>query len=181
MKKRLSIVLVVIMSLQSCEQRSESIGQLLKGQWTWIGFYKNGQPQYDTLHTVVEDDFDPEYSSTTSIYIWTDSGTYVHRYQKGKLIEIKLSDKLRIYEFVLPDSQSGQILDYEIDPNELDGEHPRFTALKENFTIENETITYTDPDLEGLTVGIDKITKKELILKFKDGQTSRFKKYENEP
>lgn len=180
MNKRFSIVLVLIIALQSCGQSTDSISKRLEGKWEWIGFYKNDQPQYDTLYTAIEHKFQPEPYNLTYIFIWTDSGTYVHQYKNCDLIGIELSTKSRIYEYVLPDKQSGEVLDYEIDSSKDDGEDQRFSASKQDFIIKGRTIVFHDSDSE-IKVIVEKITEDELILKFEDGKTSRFIKYENEP
>lgn len=151
------------------------MGQTLEGKWKWIGFYKNDCPMYDTLYTSIDEQFEPEPSNVTSIYIWTDSGTYAHRYQNNELIEIELSTRTRISEFIFQDKQAGKVLDYEIDSSEINGEDPRFTASEQDFRIEGKIIIFNDFDLE-TKIAIEKITEDELILEFEDGETRRFKK-----
>lgn len=175
MKKRFSIVLILIIALQSCGQNTDSIGQTLEGKWKWIGFYKNDRPQYDTLYTSINNKFEPEPTAITEIYIWTDSGTYVHRYQNNELIGIELSPKSRISEYILQDEQAGKVLDYELDSSEVNGEDPRLTASEQVFRIEGKTIIFNDFDLE-TKVTIEKITEDELVLKFEGGEASKFKK-----
>ena len=165
--------------LQSC-QKMNSVAQLLEGQWEWSGFYRNGQPQYDTLHTTIEDSFEPHYTSVISIYIWTDSGTYVHQYQEGRLVSVELSNKVTINEYLLQGDKKGVILDYELDASQNVSEHPRFTALKQDFKIEERGLIFMDSAIK-MRLEIEKLTESELVLKSSDGQTSRFKKYGNKP
>ena len=180
MNKELSIVLVLIIALESCGQNTDSISQYLDGKWEWVGFYKNDHPLYDTLYTAIDHKFQPEQSDLKYIFIWTDSGTYVHHYKNHELIGIELSSKSRISEFNLSDKQSGKVFDYEIDSSKYDGEDPSFKASAQNFIIEGKTIIFHDSNISTKVI-VEKITEDELILKFEDGKTSRFIKYNNEP
>ncbi len=99
----------------------------------------------------------------------------MHSYQKDKLLGIKLSTKSRISEFVFQDNKAGKVLGYEIDSEQKDGDHPRSTASEQDFRIEGKTIIFSDINLE-IIVRIDKLTEDELVLRFDDGETSKFKK-----
>lgn len=182
MKKQLLILLILIVVPKSYGQSADSLAPMLEGKWKWIGFYIDDQPQYDTLSTTIEEHFGSGSSSTTYICIWTDTGTYVHQYQKDELIKKELSTKSAISEYVFQDDHSGKVLDYELDPDHSDGdgEDPRFTASVQAFSVENSTIIFKDIN-SAVKVGIDKITKDELVLRYDDGSTSRFVKYEIRP
>lgn len=172
--------MISLIVLQSCNQDTSSMEQYLSGKWKWIGFYKNDHPSYDTIQTIIEDQFGTELSTIKNIYIWTDSGTYVHRYQNDQFIGMKLSTKSSITEFIFRNKQEGEVLDYEIDLSAVNDENPRNTASKQNFTIIGRSIVFIDSDLETKVI-IEKITEDELVLKFADGKTSKFEKYGKEP
>ena len=169
------VFLIFTAFIQSCNQSPESISHLLEGQWRWIGFYENNQPLYDTLYIEVNDSFEPSHSSATNVFIWTDSGTYIHQYRKDSLIGISPSRAIPINEYIFADSQTGTVLDYGLNPDHRDNEHPRITALEQTFRIEGKILILIDSDVE-VEIEIEKITADELIL-IKDGKTSRFEKY----
>ncbi|SHO65019.1 hypothetical protein [Algoriphagus zhangzhouensis] len=176
MQGKIAIALIFLCCIQSCNYRAGSKIQFLEGKWEWMGFYNNGQLKCDTLYTSNVVNFGPNPDEIDEIYGCTDSGTYVHRYLKDELIGVEFSTKVRISEFFLLNKSEGEFSDIEIDSK---NEGSMINFSEQTFSIVGDTLVFKDFGIETKVV-IEKISKNELILKFENGDTSRFKKLETD-
>ncbi len=182
--KHLALIILVII-LSSCREAKDKpsldLSKQLAGPWINIGYFDNGNPDYDTLFVSFQDRFDGSISEIEHI-IWTDSGTFKHIYaaETERFIRIDSIKELSISEFEFQTDSTGIVYDYYIDTAKTYNEHPKTFGISDSFKILiTDTSAYLEffyPNRTSSKTLVQEISHDQLILEHTVTRTSRFKR-----
>ena len=183
MKSRHIVILIAFLSscTDSNKKSSTQIISQLSGDWISVGFYKDNEPFYDTLHLKFTDRSDGSVSEMIHV-IWTDSGTFEHVYSTdtSKLIRIDSVTELSITEFQFHNDSIGLALSYELDTVKIYEVDPKIYRESEEIklikTDSGAVLEFKYPNGVTYSTMIKELSNDHLILKFDEEITSRFKR-----
>ncbi|MTI40040.1 hypothetical protein [Fulvivirga lutimaris] len=176
------IIPLIALILTSCSKpiNSKTKG-LISGTWNHLGFFIDGNLEYDTLSQGIKNDFELD-MHTIEYIIQTDSGKFVHIYSQidSQLIRINNYNKLDINKLTFTDGFNGKLFSYSIDSSKLKTLEIQDDFEELNFKLissgNEEFIEIEYPGGLKMKSLILELTSKSMLLQFDSLRTSKFDK-----